>query len=93
MIVNGCDCNELENDNLQQRKRAFIPKAVERIQYLHQDLAKLQLFRDKLLPDDMKNLKLLRDLSQCKLPYQCADGRPTLFPVLDIDCVMPYVAE
>ena len=90
MIENGFDCNELENDNMQQRKRAFIPKAVKRILASRSCKAAIK-FGDKLLPDDMK--KLLRDLSQCKLPYQCAHGRPTLFPVLDIDSVMPYVDE
>lgn len=28
--------------------------------------------------------KYITDLSKCRLPFQCAHGRPTLYPILEI---------
>ena len=39
-------------------------------------------FGDALTSDEC--LTLIGQLSQCNLPFQCAHGRPSLIPVLDL---------
>lgn len=39
-------------------------------------------FGDKLTARECE--ELIKQLSECKLPYQCAHGRPTLVPLIDI---------
>ena len=31
--------------------------------------------------------KLIEELAGCQLPFQCAHGRPSIMPVLDLDLV------
>ena len=38
-------------------------------------------FGDALAP--LEQRWLIRDLADCALPFQCAHGRPTLYPLLD----------
>ena len=33
---------------------------------------------------------LLDELSQCKLPFQCAHGRPTVVPIFELSQVVKY---
>ncbi|PIK53086.1 putative DNA mismatch repair protein Mlh3-like [Apostichopus japonicus] len=40
-------------------------------------------FGDVLNMEDM--VCLLSQLSECKLPFQCAHGRPSIIPLLDLD--------
>lgn len=39
-------------------------------------------FGDRLSIDECQIL--IQDLKKCKLPFQCAHGRPTLIPIINI---------
>ena len=50
--------------------------------FIHIFLTGAIKFGDKLSVDEC--ITLIGQLSQCNLPFQCAHGRPSLIPVLDI---------
>ena len=40
------------------------------------------MFGDSLDRNEM--LDMLNDLKQCKIPFQCAHGRPSVAPIVDL---------
>lgn len=40
-------------------------------------------FGDKLSADEC--MRLIKDLSRCDLPFQCAHGRPSVMPLMHVD--------
>ena len=64
-----------------ERVKKYVPKCIQRV--LASKACKNAIkFGDKLNDKQMKNL--LKKLSVCKLPFQCAHGRPTLFPIANL---------
>ncbi len=60
---------------------SFIPKCIKRLLASKACKAAVR-FGETLSVGKMK--ELLEKLSVCKLPFQCAHGRPTMFPVVDL---------
>ena len=69
----------------------FIPKCVLRI--LASKACKSAVrFGDYLNKYDMQ--KIISELSDCNKPFQCAHGRPTMFPILNLNinnCIVPDI--
>ena len=66
--------------------RRFIPKCIDSI--LNSKACRSAVkFGDALNEKQMKHL--LRNLSRCKLPFQCAHGRPTMFPIANLNGFAP----
>ena len=64
----------------------FIPKCIDSI--LNSKACRSAVkFGDALNEKQMKHL--LRNLSRCKLPFQCAHGRPTMFPIANLNGFAP----
>ena len=62
--------------------QVYIPKCVQRVLASKACRSAIK-FGDKL--NDKQMSSLLKQLSECKLPFQCAHGRPTLFPIADLN--------
>ena len=75
-----------ERGNKFQRK--FIPQTIFKV-IASKACRTAHMFGDKL---DKKQMNLLLEgLGLCDKWYECAHGRPTIFPILDTNGVMPYI--
>ena len=66
--------------------QTYIPKSIQRVLASKACRSAIK-FGDKL--NDRQMSCLLKQLSQCRLPFQCAHGRPTLFPIADLKAYDP----
>merc|ERR1712087_568776 len=61
--------------------KTYVPKSIQRVLASKACRSAIK-FGDEL---DVKQMNcLLKQLAGCRLPFQCAHGRPTLFPIADL---------
>jgi hypothetical protein len=67
-----------------------IPKALHRI-LCSRACRGAVMFGDKLSQEEC--VKLMEQLTKCDLPFQCAHGRPSVSPLVDVDQIEAYLRD